>query len=370
MKHFFIIFAIILLTACTSQDLNRVLEQESGIWADILNDARWAQNAHNIQSWKIEIISDTELIGSLDKSRLLPETDPFSRQLILSLGAFSEVARLSSLKKGKMLTAHWIGPEKWNSEFDEEIPLFKWTLEDLQGSETDERVVLIDTLTSPTIKYAVHERDLFAESELNINQNYGTEDISFVFIRNSERVESLKAIAEEAFRIEMETEETRNESIINTRYGRKARESDPYGITLLSNFRKSTVGFIEFFARLFPLKPEAYGKQGIDLFNKALEPSTVLVCMKTKNNTASVQFFSGMEMQAFWMEMIAQDISLLPLSQGLQEYSEVEDQYGQIHEELAVEGETVQMLWSVGQPVKGTFLRSPRLEIADIVASR
>lgn len=368
------IIMTVLLTVLSCAVVSKGDSQVSypGLWGEILEDARWAQNAHNVQSWKIDAVSDTKIIGSLDSGRLLPETDPISRQLILSLGAFSEVARISAMEKGKALIIEWIGPDEWSKELIENEPLFTWTLvelgEDFKNEQAD--YVFTDAIATATVKYAVGSMDYPRNHAKVLEQRYSDSNVKVSFHYDSSEVEELKTFARESFKIEMEFEPTLMESFVNTVYGKKAREKTPYGITLLSNFTKNKVGFVEFICQLFPGTPKSYTKQSIKMFNKALEPSTVLISMKTKGNTPSDQFNSGRNMQGLWMEILYQGGSLLPLSQGLQEYKEVEEYYKKFHNLIAEDGETIQMLWALGKPVDGEFYRSPRIEVADFVINQ
>lgn len=333
------------------------------LWRDILEQARWAQNAHNIQSWKVEIVDDRVLVGTLDKSRLLPETDPFDRQLILSLGAFTAVAEIAASREGWNLDARWIGPSGWSDEMRNEIPLFRW---ELTESAEDNENSLLDTLSAATVKYAVHEAELPVSVAEDLERSYSENRTTFQFITSPGQVVELKEKALQSFKKEMAYEPTRDESIINTRYGRKQREEYPYGITLLPNFNKSKARFIEFLAAAFPQSSESYGKQAVQMFEKALEPSEALLLMKTTGNKPSDQYYGGMAMQRIWMDMIQRGYSLLPLSQGLQEYEAVSYEYEFFQKTLSLDGETVQMLWAVAAPDDGEYLRSPRLEVADI----
>lgn len=366
-----IVMLVILLTVLSCAAGNKVEPEVSypGVWGEILEDAKWAQNAHNMQSWKLDVVSESKIVGSLDKGRVLPETDPISRQLILSLGALSEVARVSAMERGKELVIEWIGPDAWNKEITEDVPLFSWTLIDTEKSETRD-YDFVDAISTATVKYAVDGMDFSKDEAEKLINRYSDDKVTFTFHYDDSEVEKLKELSMEAFKVEMENEPTLMESFDNTHYGKKARKETPYGITLLSNFPKNKIGFIDFFTTLFPGSPKSYTKQSVKMFNKAVEPSTVLISMKTKGNSPKDQFNSGRNMQGFWLEILSRGGSLLPLSQGLQEYKEVESYYEQFHNLIADKDETIQMLWALGKPVDGEFYRSPRFQVADFVINQ
>ena len=62
--------------------------EELHTWIELADKARWAANAHNMQSWKLNptpgLAHQRQLV--LDPLRLLPQTDPLNWQLTISLG--------------------------------------------------------------------------------------------------------------------------------------------------------------------------------------------------------------------------------------------------------------------------------------------
>src|SRR5471032_2468605 len=71
-------------------------------WAGPRNDEadprRWAlgyailaPNPHNRQPWLVDLGRNDELTVYVDTTRLLPETDPFDRQILIGTGAFLEL---------------------------------------------------------------------------------------------------------------------------------------------------------------------------------------------------------------------------------------------------------------------------------------
>ena len=364
-----IFLAILLFSSCETPGAPENYTDSQDLWVQIIDEARWAQNAHNIQSWKLTEISNRKIIGSLDENRLLPETDPFNRQLVISLGAFSESARISAFHKGWHLQINWIADNEWDSRSDIGQDLFEWILAPLEDEDRSSILPPIDTLSGATVKYALVEGKIESDNQVKLTRSYSDQTTIFSFHNNEEIVHPVIKIAKEAFKIEMEYEPTLMESYNNTRYGRKQREETPYGISLLGNFPKSKIGFIEFLSLLFPYSPEKYGQTGIDMFNGALTDTTQILVMKTKGNTPQIQFEAGMLLQGIWMEAIADGFNLLPLSQPLQEYEAVQKQYEEIHELLAEENETLQMILAVNKPESDIFLRSPRLAPDKILVS-
>ena len=59
-----------------------------------------APNAHNMQPWLVDLSEADVITLYIDRTRLLPETDPFSRQIVISHGTFLELLVLAAAAEG------------------------------------------------------------------------------------------------------------------------------------------------------------------------------------------------------------------------------------------------------------------------------
>ena len=59
-----------------------------------------APNPHNRQPWIARLEGDRDLSLFIDRSRLLPATDPFNRQIVIGCGCFLELLSLAAGAKG------------------------------------------------------------------------------------------------------------------------------------------------------------------------------------------------------------------------------------------------------------------------------
>ena len=66
----------------------------------LLGHAILAPHSHNLQSWLADLRTPDEITLRVDRSRLLPETDPFSRQIMMSHGTFIELLDLAARERG------------------------------------------------------------------------------------------------------------------------------------------------------------------------------------------------------------------------------------------------------------------------------
>ena len=59
-----------------------------------------APNPHNRQPWIIDLKSETEAVVTCDLERMLPQTDPFGRQIVIGLGCFLELFSIAASDQG------------------------------------------------------------------------------------------------------------------------------------------------------------------------------------------------------------------------------------------------------------------------------
>ena len=72
-------------------------------WTELLDYARWSPSPHNIQPWRLRVLSATEAQLCYDPARLLRRTDPTSCFTIIGLGMFLECLRVAAAPMGWQL---------------------------------------------------------------------------------------------------------------------------------------------------------------------------------------------------------------------------------------------------------------------------
>jgi hypothetical protein len=356
---------VALIAACASAPVTEDTDAED-IRYELVEWGRLAQNAHNVQPWRVVLDPrDTSRMALyVDDSRPLPETDPPSRQITISMGTFLAVldARAAQLGYQADIT---LFPE---GEYDEstigELPVADIRLRALaSGSQAEARYPIAgepDAITSPSIKYRYRPADLPSETVATI-EGYSSDALEISVIDDPGEVAWLNELSIEAFALEMAYEPTMMESYELMRMNGRQRREAPYGLSLTSNFPVRTLWFIDAVQTLFPQDPEAFGESGIKYFSRAMENVEHYILMVSDDNSRTTQVETGMALQALWMDLHAADHVALPNSQALQEYPEMAELYNRMHARYAEEGRTVQMLLAVAQPRGGRHRFGPRL---------
>jgi hypothetical protein len=280
-----------------------------------------------------------------DLDRLLPQTDPFNRQITISLGCFPGADAHGRLA-GRATRWRW-------SLFPEG--------EDPAG--LDERPVAI-------CRFRAHGREspdpLFAHAAVR-RSNKEPYDMSrpvpadvlariasvarFTEVGLTDdpaQVAELRAADVRAMEIEIDTPHTFRESVDLFRIGRREVEANPDGLEFHGPMFETM--------RLFGLfTREAAGDPASTAFHQGktavLEPIDTAVAhiwTVTSDNARATQIAAGRDWLRLNLAAVAEGVGFHPLSQALQEYPEMASIYDDIHTRFAPNGGTVQMLCRLG----------------------
>jgi hypothetical protein len=325
--------------------------QETDVRRWILSYAILAPHSHNLQSWLVDLRSPDEILLRCDRDRLLPETDPFSRQIMMSHGTFLELMDIAARERG--LRA--------------EITLFP------EGAYPADK---IDDRPVARIKFvadaAVRKDPLFA-AILKRRTNRSAYDLArpvpaaawqamadavkpnplafgYVDATKPDAIRRHRAIAAEAWRIELVTPRTILESYKWLRVGSSevARHRD--GLSLLD---PTIVWFNRFglFDRSKAPGPNDFATTSqITAFNRKLDATPAFLWMITAHNDRKAQVEAGRAYARVQLAATAHGVAMHPLQQALQEYPEQAEPHAEIRRLLGATepSQTVQMWARVG----------------------
>jgi hypothetical protein len=359
--------ALLILVSAGCADLPRESAARANTPQDVrlalLDRARWSMSAHNMQPWVVALDKDDPLglRVFLANDRLLPATDPYSRQIVMSVGAFLAVIE--------------DGAEAWG--YSARVSLFPEGEQAAQDGGQDFRlpvagIVLsaappsgaayLDALSSATVKDNLGPAALLPEERSALLALNTFPGVHVDLLHEADDLAGLKPILKEAFRLEMSHGPTLSESYDLMRRNRRQILRSPWGLSYGSNFPRGALGWIELFETLFPMRPDRWGMTGADNFDKEIDNGETFLIIRTAQNTRGAQIESGMVFQRVWLEAIHQGKAVLPASQPLQEYEAMSGLYQAVHGSFAEPGETIQMIALLGTP-SGDYRRGFRLPV-------
>ncbi len=311
-----------------------------------LSYAILAPNPHNRQPWLVELVGDDAFDLYCQLDRRLPDTDPFDRQITIGLGCFIELFEMAAHEAG----------------FDVSVELFP---EGESFPRLDSRKIAHINMSpssvdhgNPLFSNALERRSTKTPYDLNKSvdgttldqlMTYVVPDIALNGSVEMEHVSSLRELTWQAFLVEYRTPNTRRESIDLMRFGPDEIDANPDGIEMEGPA-------LEVMADLGLLTPETLDdpdsiafSTGEQQFDGIINSAMGHVWLVSEGNTRHDQIVSGRN----WMRvnLAAQKLGLAihPLSQILQEYSEMTSLYEQFHNFVKVKlPQRVQMLGRIG----------------------
>ena len=361
---------LVLSAACTSVPATVEVDTDD-IRYELVEWARLAQNAHNMQPWRVVLDDDdpNALTVFVEATRLLPETDPPARQVTISVGAFLAVLEARAAQLGYDADITLFPRGEYDMSTIGELPVARVHLGRSEAPEPEfASAALPDAITSATIKYRYRPADLSGAVKERI-ERYSDDTVRFVVVVDPAEVAWFNDLSVEAFTIEMTNTQTLTESYEVTRVNGRQRRRTPYGIAYTGSFRRRGLWLVDAWSTLFPQSSEAYGRSGIALFEQAIREITHYVVIVSRDNSRTTQARVGMALQAAWMDLRANGHVVLANSQALQEYEAMAEPYRRIHDRWAPDGETVQMLLAVARPLNGRHAFAPRLSVESVIST-
>ncbi len=320
----------------------------------ILAHAILAPHSHNLQSWLVDLRQPGEIALYCDRTRLLPETDPFSRQIMMSQGTFLEMLDLAARQQGLRADIE-LFPE---GEFDPKV---------LPANGLTARIRLTpDTAVRPDPLFAqVFRRHTNRSAyEMKAPELAATQAIESAAMGLGDalklrvgfagpqdaRIAEHRAIAREAWRIELVTPRTMMESMKVLRVGPTEIAQHRDGISLNDPMVRALAA-VGLFDRSQAPGPDDSATTGqIKDFAKKIEATPAFFWMVTDGNHGRTQVNAGRAYVRAQLAATAAGLSMHPLQQALQEYPEQAGPYAAIHRLLGAEParQTVQMWARLG----------------------
>ena len=332
----------------------------------MLSYAILAPNPHNRQPWIVDLSEEGRIILYCDSERLLPETDPFSRQILIGHGAFLELLDVAASTLGYDTTITYFPA----GEFD-------------PAEISDKPVAVIDLVKNqerqpdPLFDSILHRRSTkepFLSDSLSANHGNALQELLKSFSSSSNlttdppMVDQIKNLTWAAWKVEVYTARTYQESINLMRIGADEVAKNPDGIDIMgtSIWWGKIVGLLN---RKTMADPESSAFQiGVDMYREMLENTTAYAWITTNDNSRKTQVLTGREYARLDLKSTQLGVRIHPISQILQEYPEMRDLQNEFLSFLKIpKGQTIQMLVRLGYADQPN--PSPRHPVTSFVKS-
>ncbi len=310
-----------------------------------LSFALLAPNPHNRQPWIVDLSVPDEVVLYADKGRLLPETDPFSRQITIGLGCFLELMRMAAAQQGWRVDLA-IFPEGEDPAELDGRPVARAAFGPDPAAGPDP--LFAQVLDRRSLKEPYDTNRAVAPDVLSTLATAAASGVRFGGSVDPEDIAAFRALSREALRVEIETPRTFRESVDLFRIGHAEVDASPDGIDFTGPLFE-TLRLAGLFTRAAAADPASLAyKAGLDAVYANTDTAMGHVWLVTEGNTRRDQIAAGADWVRINLAATGLGVGIQPLSQALQEYPEMAGPFANIHDRLAPEGGTVQMFARIG----------------------
>lgn len=314
-----------------------------------LSFALLAPNPHNRQPWIADLREPGVITLLCDRSRLLPETDPYSRQITIGCGAFLELLRMAAAEQGYRADVAAFPAGDWPLNQVGETPVCRITLVPDPSVARDPLFALV--LKRHTKRGAY---DMAPPSQVEISalqSSMAQLPVRFGATVEPGLMDRLRDIARRAWQIEVRNDATYLESVKLFRITGSEIAQHRDGLSFHGPFFW-WLNALGLFSRESAM--DAFARnQAIELIEADLK-SPAFVWIVTAGNDRLAQLASGAAYVRAALEATRLGMVVHPLSQALQEFPEMLPLLAEHKRMLGLpETDTVQMFFRFGHASPG-----------------
>lgn len=317
----------------------------------LLGWAVLAPHSHNLQSWLVDLGTDDEIVLYCDRQRLLPETDPYSRQIMMSHGTFIELLAIAARERDRRAEVQLFPAGAFSAERVDDRPVARIRLVPAPGIARDPLFAQIRHRRTNRNAYESGRRipaeawNAMAAAAAGHAVQFGYADLE-----SAQDLARHRAIAAEAWRIELTTPRTILESYRVLRVGAAEIAAHRDGLSMTDPM-VVLLARLGLFDRSKPPAAEDYATRSqIRQFGDRLDSTPAFLWLRSDDNRRPTQVDAGRAYMRVQLAATAHGVAMQPLQQALQEYPEQAQARAAIHRLLGATApqQTVQMWARVG----------------------
>lgn len=312
-----------------------------------LSYAVLAPNAHNRQPWSVDLSEPDVATLYCDLNRRLPQTDPFDRQITISLGCFLELFALAAAQEG-FGTRTALFPQGAPGQRLDARPVARIELVATGGTPDP---LFAQILTRHTNKEPFDTARTVPAGDVDaiVSASEASGSLQAFATLDDAQILALRDLTWRGHEIEVLTPRTLQESIDLMRIGKAEVLANPDGIDL-SGPLFDTLKVTGLISREQLADPSSTAfQQGLDAYREMIFSAMGYVWIISDGDTRDEQIAAGRAYVRMHLEATARGVDMHPLSQALQEYEEISKPYEEAKETLSARpDQTVQMLARIG----------------------
>lgn len=313
-----------------------------------------APSPHNTQSWKFKIVSDTELLFFVDEKKLLPATDPPSRQIHIGAGCFIETLVIGATSIGYKAVVNYFPQGYVNGSDFGKKPVASITL----IKTTEAKSELADFILKRQTNRRVFNGDLINDNEFAILQNATNAPTSKLKFINSESEIKLYAdLLYKGFEVETLTYKTSEETRKMFRFSEEERAQKGDGLSIPQmGYKGLIIKLAESSLRSGDEKTWHSDKSNNSVlknFRKGIDSSKGFIFLISNENQFIDWVKSGQDFVRLSLAATKMGLYLHPCNQVIQEYDEMKTLRNEMDKMTnIVDSQKIQMIARIGRSSK------------------
>lgn len=320
-----------------------------------------APNPHNLQSWAVDLAEPDAIVLYVDRTRLLPQTDPFSRQILIGHGCFLELLALAAAAGGHRTETTLFPDGEWTLD----KPVARISFAPQPGVAPDP--LFAQAARRRTVKSAFESRPLEPAHRTALLAVAGL-GLTFDIAERADKVDRLRTLAIAGSELEMKLPRTHKESIDVARIGATEIAMHRDGISL----KGPMIWALRQTGQMTPEKAMTEGTMawngGRDYALAGYASAQAFGWIASAANGRATQVGVGRAFLRFHLKATELGVALQPHSQTLQEYPEMADLRVAIKRETGIAPDhTLQMFFRLGYA--GDPGPSPRRALTSFIRS-
>ncbi len=328
-------------------------------WA--LGFAILAPNSHNRQPWLADLREPDAITLYVDRDRLLPETDPWFRQIVVSQGTFVESLVIALKERGvnpqvALFPQGEFAPRQLDGR---PVARVSWLPGASAGAAAAKDPLFAQLLRRHTAKVDYDTARPVAASTIDALSSALTDaGVPFGATVDAARIELLRTLCWESARVELLTPRTVMESVRLTRVGPSEIAQHRDGISLNGLMPRVANLFGAFDRSQPPAEGSTAYKQMMSRFEGHSRSAMGFVWLSTPTRehgpagtTRSAELRAGRAYMRLQLKATELGLQMHPMSQAPQEFAEMKPHYDNLHSLLLgrpASQETVQMFCRIG----------------------
>ncbi|WP_215225289.1 Acg family FMN-binding oxidoreductase [Echinicola shivajiensis] len=307
-----------------------------------------APSPHNTQSWKFKIVDELEMLLYVDENRLLPATDPPSRQIHMGAGCFIETLVIGASSLGYQTQVDYF-PEGYYdaSDFGQKPVAF------IRIEEGGAKDPLADYIYKRQTNRKAYTAEKISQATFeNVKITAGKSHSRLLF--KNEDLTALKNIFYQGLDIESRTYRTNEETRLLFSFSEKQRAEKRYGLSMpqmgYEGLSKTIVELAVDNGN--PKKwhdPKTIDKS-MKSIKKAIDSTQGVVCWISPSNDFQDWLASGRDFVRFSLSLSKHEMYSHPYNQVIQEFDEMKKLSKELDQIWDVQaGEKIQMMVRIGK---------------------